>query len=482
MCVGEDYDKLMSFSKKFNPSQGIIDTTRIFQRWADVGFNKGNDIKFSDYETGAARPNTIPDVEAALAQPSVKTVILPKGDIPYGDVLRLSHDDTVLLGHEEGTKLTITRNLFDYHTAKNIRFNDKNGNLLPLGYCNYGPDVIKGKPGYSWGGGHIWAAQNLKRLGVGRLTVRYSENHQHEEHWYERGRNSVYMSDVEDCWIKDVHSRDIDIGPQIIGNRCTIEGCSVKNLTRKPNSKGKLNHYGISMEGEDNLIKNCEVKGDGHHDFHQGSNWSVATGIKFSGRCNNDIHHAHTHHTLFDNYICDDLGNFWESAYNVKGGVNIGPYCLYWNIRTPSGAFLSALAPKDYFRWDDAAGIHYEPRIISVIGHTLNVNAGGEYVENITGVLEPTSLYQALRGLLSQPAPPTNKFQIGDRVRVKTTTGYVRAVPGVNNSKLGTQPLGALGNIIGGPMDVSGDDFIWYMVNYDNQPDGWTGQGSLELV
>lgn len=75
----------------------------------------------------------------------------------------------------------------------------------------------------------------------------------------------------------------------------------------------------------------------------------------------------------------------------------------------------------------------------------------------------------------------TQKFQIGDRV--KTTAALnVRSKPqtGRSSKVLGTQPLGALGTVIGGPSTGSG--YTWWKINYDTAPDGWSVENYLEKV
>jgi hypothetical protein len=70
-----------------------------------------------------------------------------------------------------------------------------------------------------------------------------------------------------------------------------------------------------------------------------------------------------------------------------------------------------------------------------------------------------------------------NKFSIGDRVQV-TAKLNVRKAP--NGRNLGTQAIGAVGTVIGGPT-VSGG-LVWYNIDYNRAPDGWSIQDSLEKV
>jgi chitodextrinase len=66
---------------------------------------------------------------------------------------------------------------------------------------------------------------------------------------------------------------------------------------------------------------------------------------------------------------------------------------------------------------------------------------------------------------------PTPKFSLNDRVQT-TDTVNVRASASTQGTLLGTQPTGALGTVIGGP--VSADGYTWWNVNFDSGADGWT--------
>src|SRR6266478_6506611 len=62
--------------------------------------------------------------------------------------------------------------------------------------------------------------------------------------------------------------------------------------------------------------------------------------------------------------------------------------------------------------------------------------------------------------------------------RVKTTgTANVRSGPSGSATQVGTQPIGALGTVVGGPIvDSTGDKLTRYNVDFDTGVDGWVAQ------
>ena len=72
---------------------------------------------------------------------------------------------------------------------------------------------------------------------------------------------------------------------------------------------------------------------------------------------------------------------------------------------------------------------------------------------------------------LAKWVPP---FSIGSRAQT-TSSVVVRNSP--NGSRVGTQPNGALGTVVGGPVSANGN--VWWQLNYDTGADGWGAQPYL---
>jgi acid phosphatase len=71
---------------------------------------------------------------------------------------------------------------------------------------------------------------------------------------------------------------------------------------------------------------------------------------------------------------------------------------------------------------------------------------------------------------------------LGSRVKTTGKTN-VQSAPSQSGSIVGTQPKGALGTLVGGPVkDTAGDNHVRWQVDFDTGPDGWVDQGRLNFV
>jgi pectate lyase len=79
----------------------------------------------------------------------------------------------------------------------------------------------------------------------------------------------------------------------------------------------------------------------------------------------------------------------------------------------------------------------------------------------------------------SSPQAATTTVQPNDRIHT-TASVDVRCTPSASGILLGTQPDGSHGTIIDGP--IAADGFIWWRVDYDDGPDGWSVEDFLALT
>jgi hypothetical protein len=89
----------------------------------------------------------------------------------------------------------------------------------------------------------------------------------------------------------------------------------------------------------------------------------------------------------------------------------------------------------------------------------------------------PVMLTLALLVLVPAPAGAVDKFVIGDRVQVSIASINVRDAPAGN--LIGTQPQGALGTVLAGPVVAGPDNFTYWNFNYDTGTDGWSREDNL---
>jgi len=76
------------------------------------------------------------------------------------------------------------------------------------------------------------------------------------------------------------------------------------------------------------------------------------------------------------------------------------------------------------------------------------------------------------------PSTPTYAFSIGDRVQASSNLN-VRSTPSTSGTLVGTQTVGALGSVVGGP--TTADGYTWWNINYDSGVgDGWSIEPYLQ--
>ncbi|OGF81861.1 hypothetical protein A2930_01970 [Candidatus Giovannonibacteria bacterium RIFCSPLOWO2_01_FULL_45_34] len=79
------------------------------------------------------------------------------------------------------------------------------------------------------------------------------------------------------------------------------------------------------------------------------------------------------------------------------------------------------------------------------------------------------------------PTPISAKFSLGDKVKVIQNVNVRQTAGG---TLFGVQYTGSLGTVIGGPqyaiLPSNGQYYQWWNINFDNAPDGWSGEDYLE--
>jgi hypothetical protein len=113
----------------------------------------------------------------------------------------------------------------------------------------------------------------------------------------------------------------------------------------------------------------------------------------------------------------------------------------------------------------------------TVISGPITANGYTWYEINYDNAPDGWSVENGLVIVQSAQAPVSTKFSLNDRITVTDGPRNVRTSGSMSATILGTQPVGALGTVIGGP--VLADGYTWWNINYDNAPDGWSGDDGL---
>ena len=140
------------------------------------------------------------------------------------------------------------------------------------------------------------------------------------------------------------------------------------------------------------------------------------------------------------------------------------------SISNGSNPFVN-LGAKDY-------------RLVSNVGNTYpkdkGANLGSPYNVDLSGNIRGSDgvwdigAYEYMGSVVTPPS--STKFTAGQRVQT-TSNLNVRATASASGTLLGTQNLSSLGTIVSGGQSVDG--YYWWNVNFDNAPDGYSGEGYL---
>ena len=117
-------------------------------------------------------------------------------------------------------------------------------------------------------------------------------------------------------------------------------------------------------------------------------------------------------------------------------------------------------------------------------GSAATVNATGLVTATGAGSATITATSEGQSGTSGITVTPAaaNKFVIGDRVQTTDVTN-IRNAPALSGTLVGTQPLGAQGTVVAGPvLDAAGDQLIRWQIDFDQGPDGWAVQDYLVKI
>jgi len=215
-----------------------------------------------------------------------------------------------------------------------------------------------------------------------------------------------------------------------------------------------------------------------------GVTWSV-TGGTIDTSSSGKRHYGH-----YKNASC---GNFKVAATSHPGSksdtANVTVTCAPSPVASVSVAPPSATVPVGQSVQlsatpKDANGNALTGRAVtwsSSNTSVANVDGSGLVTAGAAGsaTITATSEGQSGTSSITVTPPAANKFVIGDRVQTTDVTN-IRNAPAVSGTLVGTQPAGAQGTVVGGPVvDAAGDQAIRWQVDFDQGADGWAAEPYL---
>jgi hypothetical protein len=225
----------------------------------------------------------------------------------------------------------------------------------------------------------------VAEVGIENLTFAFPSTH-YGGHFTEQGFNAIAMTQVANCWVRNVLIQNADSGVFLSGKFCTLEGITFTSArVPEPQKRGCRGHHGI-VAGDDNLITNFDFQTTFIHDLtvsgSAGSVFSNGKGIDLSLD-----HHCHApHENLFTNIDAGLGTSLWRSGGGKELGAHAGARNTYWNIRA---AEKLALPDELWGPWS----LNFIGLFTEGVGETV---ADKRWVETIPPAqLAPQNLHEA---------------------------------------------------------------------------------------
>jgi hypothetical protein len=212
----------------------------------------------------------------------------------------------------------------------------------------------------------------VEKLGFEFPDMRY------RGHFMENGANALELRKVHDCWVRDVHIHNADMGITVMGTHNTLTDILVTASPNRPITEGKSagasGHHGIQCRAaQDNLITRFDFQTIFLHDL---SVENAAGNVYSQGR-GQALAFDHHKDTPYENLFSDiDVGTgqrIWISGGGPSLGRETAGWATFWNIRSsapfalpkvgwgPATMNFIGLNAETVSAEQLAQGIHWEP-------------------------------------------------------------------------------------------------------------------------
>lgn len=183
-----------------------------------------------------------------------------------------------------------------------------------------------------------WGAQihrfepTVSEVGIENLCFEFP-NTPYKGHFTELGYNAIAMSDVADCWARDIRIVNCDSGLFPHSVFCTFQGVTFESARQQEKTRHATGHHGVYLGGDDNLFTGFNFKTRFMHDI------TVArcAGNVCSCGQGEDMCFDHHKYAPIENLFCNiDAGEgsrLWQCGGGAALGKNCGAGGTFWNIR-----------------------------------------------------------------------------------------------------------------------------------------------------
>jgi hypothetical protein len=224
---------------------------------------------------------------------------------------------------------------------------------------------------------------------VGIEAVRFEfPNEPYAGHFTERGANAIALSDVNDCWVRDIHIHNSDSGIYVTGRFCTVEGVVFTSERQRDRGRNSTGHHGIQVTGDDNLVRNFDFRTRFIHDLTV----VHCHGNVFCDGRGEDLSLDHHKYAPYGNLFANLDAGAGTQLWVCGGGAALGKNCAAW------GTFWNIRASRT-LGWPPS---HFCPQLTNLVGLTTDqpsvLQPEGRWFEAIPPErLEPQNIWQAQR-------------------------------------------------------------------------------------
>ncbi len=158
-------------------------------------------------------------------------------------------------------------------------------------------------------------------------------------HFRENGANALELLRVHDCWVRDVHIHNADLGITVVGTHNTLSDLLFTASPERPiaegRSAGATGHHGVQCkDAQDNLITRFDLQTIFLHDLSvenaAGTVYSQGRGPALSF----DHHKDTPYENLFSDIHVGDGRRIWMSGGGFSLGRESAGWATFWNIRS----------------------------------------------------------------------------------------------------------------------------------------------------